>query len=90
VTVPDPEKQRLAAEQEALATRFDGWRRQVDALLRGVSTNQGGEEVWTGPAAVRFTDALRPLDRELVALPAAFERTARNLRASARRLRAED
>jgi uncharacterized protein YukE len=88
--VADPDKQRLAAQQDALATRFDGWRRQVDALLRGVSTTQGTEEVWTGPAAVRFTDALRPVMRDVANLPEAFERTARNLRQSARRLRAED
>jgi uncharacterized protein YukE len=85
----DLDKQQRAADKDNLASHFDTWQRQVDALLTGVSTTQAGDEVWTGPAADRFNDALRPLRRDLDKLPAAFRRTARNLRESARRLRAE-
>jgi uncharacterized protein YukE len=85
----DIDKLQRAADKDNLATQFDTWRSTVDALLRGVSTNQGGDEVWTGPAADRFNDALRPLRREVDKLPEAFARTASNLRGSARRLRSE-
>ena len=76
-----------AAEKEWLAGQFDAWRRQVDALLTGISTERGGEAVWTGPAATRFTDQLRQARKDIDRLPEGFERTARNLRASAKELR---
>jgi uncharacterized protein YukE len=78
-----------AERMEWLAGQFDRGRRQLDDLFAGVSTRRGSDAIWTGGAADRFTGSLRPVRSDVDKLPDGFQRTARNLREAAERMRAE-
>jgi hypothetical protein len=91
---------KAADDKERLARTYDKLRGEVEHLLHGTSktsaspsgsgVGRGGREVWSGPAATRFAEELRQVKAELGKLPGGFERTAHNLRESARELRAQE
>jgi uncharacterized protein YukE len=76
-----------AEAKERLAGRFDGWATQLESLLARVSTTAKGTEVWTGPAAERFSGAAKDRKAETDALAENCRTTAANLRRSAGKLR---
>jgi uncharacterized protein YukE len=78
---------RQAEDKERLATRFDGWAKQLGSFFAGVSVTAKGKEVWTGPAADRFTSAAKDRRAETDALAENCRTAAANLRRSAAKLR---
>ncbi|GAA0409489.1 hypothetical protein GCM10009530_72390 [Microbispora corallina] len=78
---------RQAEDKERLATRFDGWAKDLDGLLAQVTVTSGGRDVWTGPAADRFSGGVRERRAETAALAGDCRTAAANLRGSAARLR---
>ncbi|MER7791660.1 hypothetical protein [Streptomyces sp. NPDC097640] len=89
-----------ADDKDRLAQEFSGWKGLVEQLLGGPTMKSadrlgngaraGGREVWSGPAAERFTGELRRLRTSLERLPGGFLATAQNLRETAKDLRSKE
>ncbi|MEV5480047.1 MULTISPECIES: hypothetical protein [Streptomyces] len=89
-----------AEDKEQLAREFAGWKGMVEQLLSGLpmgsagrsgtGARAAGNQVWSGPAAERFTEELRQIRAQLERLPGGFERTAHNLKNSAHDLRSKE
>jgi uncharacterized protein YukE len=78
-----------AAAKRGQASRFDGWAELAAALVSGISRDQDGRTVWTGPAADRWQEEFlgsSGIVKEVRKYPEAYHATARNLRATAKDL----
>lgn len=82
-----------AAAKRAYATKFDGWAEQAAALVAGISRQQDGRDIWSGPAAdnweLEFNGA-GGITREIRKYPDAYRTTAQNMRESAKVLSTPD
>lgn len=76
-----------AAAKRGQAGRFDAWAELAAALVSGISRDQDGRTVWTGPAADRWQEEFlgsSGVVKEIRKYPEAYRATARNMRASAK------
>lgn len=78
-----------AAAKRQYAAKFDAWAENAAALVTGITRQQGGNDIWSGPAADSWeTEFNGPsgITREIKKYPEAYHTTAKNMRESAETL----